>query len=101
MSETTFRSESSGCGVQRPVEIGVAEMLPFAERITIQFLRAKWMRAVGATDEDIAEYIDLTRHPGSVDEELENLRDLEQLQLKNLTREELDAKSKRFANPPK
>jgi hypothetical protein len=71
-----------------------------AERICVQYLRALWMRKMGATQEDIDEYCDLVRHPGSVPEELENLRDLDELNLKNLPRADLEALSKKFSNPP-
>jgi hypothetical protein len=71
-----------------------------AEQICVQYLRAMWMRKMGATQEDIDEYCNLVRHPGSVSEELENLRDLDQLNLKKLPRVDLEALSIRLSKPP-
>ncbi|SRR5260370_29113367 len=71
-----------------------------AEQICVQYLRAMWMRKMGATPEDIDEYCNLVRHPGSVSEELDNLKDLDQLNLKILPRADLETLSRRFSNPP-
>ena len=97
----TLTSTACGQGVQGRSEILVGGLpTEFAERVTIQFLRAKWMRAIGAPEQDIAEYCNLAAHPGSVNEELENLRDLETLQIKNLSREDLEKLSRRFTGSP-
>jgi hypothetical protein len=99
---------AGGLGVQGK---GDTEVLTFAGGVgvqgkgdtlssSVQYLRATWMRKMGATQEDIDEYCNLVRHPGSVSEELENLRDLDQLNLKNLPRADLEALSRRFSKPP-
>jgi hypothetical protein len=104
MAETTMTEASTfacslGVGGQGDtLSSGIPESV--AEGICIQYLRALWMRKMGATQQDIDEYCDLVRHPGSVSEELDNLRDLEQLNLKNLPRSDLETLSRRFSKPP-
>jgi len=99
---TTFTTITScGTGVQGQSDALIGGLSPnVAEQIAIQFLRARWMRAMGATQQDIDEYCDLKMHPGSITDELENLRDLESLHLNNLSRTDLENLSKRFSNPP-
>jgi hypothetical protein len=58
------------------------------------------MRAMGALEDEIAEACNLKCHPGDLEEEWENLRALEQLQAKSLSREELQKLSNKFSKQP-
>lgn len=73
-----------------------ARSMATGDKTLIAFYRAKWMRALGAPAEEIEECDML----GSLEEEIENVKALEQMQANNLSSSELKNLARKFRTPP-
>jgi hypothetical protein len=62
-------------------------------------IRAAWMRIQGLPEDEILEMCDPDTYPGTVAEELENLRAAQELRQSSLTGEELDDLAQRHPPP--
>jgi DNA-binding transcriptional MerR regulator len=59
-------------------------------------VRAEWLRKQGVSEEEIAELCDAERYPGDLEEELANLRSIEDLATLSLSDAELAKLAQRF-----